>query len=120
MKFLFLLSIIYGILLINGCQVPCSTSSDSCCIRQSCGCVDTLGTTSGCDGPCTDDNPTGECKSDDIDVASKTISKKCPAACNSESLACCVIKKRCGCSDLGAYLDSGGSEDDCRKQCACP
>ena len=33
-------------------QVPCQETSEACCIRGSCGCVDKLGSDAGCDGSC--------------------------------------------------------------------
>lgn len=86
------------------CQVPCSSTSTGCCIRGGCGCVDLVGTTSGCDKPCTYETNCWDCE--DLE------------ACGPLSYACCHVDDKCGCIDIDDFIDGGwGNASDCIAQC---
>eukprot|EP01084_Bolivina_argentea_P295604 508973_1 len=89
--------------IVNGCGVPCSSTSALCCTQQSCGCLQVLdGNTANCDAPC----------------AFSPCPTKCgtPNKCTQASEACCVKDPQCGngCEDV-----SKAGSDECTQSCSC-
>ena len=95
--FLVCIEVIY----VNACGKPCSDGSTSCCNRGACGCVETSGLIEGCDSSCTAND-----------------GLRCPTRCDTDSKACCVVRRTCGCTDLSEYITLGGSDGDCKRTCS--
>ena len=89
------------VVFVNGCGTPCFDGSTSCCVRGACGCVETAGLIEGCTASCTAND-----------------GLRCSTRCDEDSKACCVVKYRCGCTDLEAYINNGGSDSDCQRTCS--